>query len=82
MEQSPSWETNRFSASQGIPHILNNGSSLLGLQENTTCPCSKPDQSITCPNPTSWRAILILSYHLRLGLSSGHFPLCFPIKSL
>jgi hypothetical protein len=22
MEQSPSWEANRFSASQGIPHIL------------------------------------------------------------
>ena len=24
MEQSPSWETNRFSASQEIPHILCN----------------------------------------------------------
>jgi len=26
------------------------------------------------PHPTSWRSILILSTHLRLGLSSGSFP--------
>jgi len=26
------------------------------------------------PHPTSWRTILILSTHLRLGLSSGYFP--------
>ena len=26
------------------------------------------------PNPTSWRCILILSSHLRLGLPSGLFP--------
>jgi hypothetical protein len=26
------------------------------------------------PHPTSWRSILILSYHLRLGLPSGLFP--------
>ena len=26
------------------------------------------------PNPTSWRSILILSTHLRLGLPSGYFP--------
>ena len=26
------------------------------------------------PHPTSWRSILILSTHLRLGLPSGLFP--------
>ena len=34
---------------------------------------AKPIQSIY-PHPTSWRSILILSTHLRLGLPSGSFP--------
>jgi hypothetical protein len=34
------------------------------------------------PNPTSWRSILILSYHLCLGFPSGLFPSGFPIKTL
>ena len=32
------------------------------------------------PHPTSWRSILILSTHLRLGLPSGLFPYSFPTK--
>ena len=36
----------------------------------------------TPPHLTSWRSILILSSHLRLGLPSGHFPSSFPIKIL
>jgi len=34
------------------------------------------------PPPTSWRSILILSPHLRLGLPSGLFPSGLPTRSL
>ena len=34
------------------------------------------------PHPTSWRTILILSSHLRLGLPSGLFPSRFLTKTL
>jgi len=38
---------------------------------------TSPIQS-TCPHPTSWRSILILSTHLRPGLPSGLIPSGFP----
>ena len=42
---------------------------------------ASPIQS-TYPHPTSWRSILILSTHLRLGLPNGLLPFGFPTKTL
>ena len=83
MVQSPSWEANWFAASQEIPRILWNPKVHYRLTSVRHLSLSRasPIQS-THPHPTSWRSILILSTHLRLGLPSGLFPSCFPTKTL
>ena len=57
-------------------------SSLPHSQVPATCPYPEPDQSSPCPHPISWKSILILFSHLRLGLPSGLFPSDFPAKPL
>jgi len=83
MEQSPSWEANRFSDSQNSMHFMEPEGSLLHSQDPTTSSYSEPEKSTPCtPHPTSRIPILILPSHLRLSLSSGLFPLGFPNNAL
>jgi hypothetical protein len=75
MQQSPSWEANRFAASQENPRILWNRKVHYRIHK---CP---PPVSILIqlnpvhtPHPNSWRSILILSSNLPGGLFSSGFP--------
>ena len=85
VQHSLSSEANQFSATQEIPHILQN--------PEVHCRVHKYPPSVLIlsqldpihaphPHTTSWISILILSSHLRLGLPSGLFPSGFPTKTL
>ena len=79
MEQSPSWEANRFSDSQEITRNLWNPKVHYRILK---CPPPVPILShlnpVHAPHPTSLRPILLLSSHLRKGIRSGLFPAGFP----
>ena len=83
MKHSPSWEANSSSASQKIPHILWDPKVHYRIYNSPP-----PVSNISQINPvhgshyTSWSSILILPFHLRLGLRSGLFPSGFPTKTL
>ena len=83
MERSP-WEPDRFSASPDIPRILWNPKVYYPVYR---CPSPVPILSqispvhVPTPHPTSWRSILTLFSHLRLGLPSGLFPSGFSTKT-
>ena len=72
MEQRPSWEANRSSATQEIPRMLWN---LKIHYRFYNIPPPLPIKSkfdpVHAPHPTSPRSILILSSHLHFGLPSG-----------
>ena len=81
LEQSPSWESNRFSDSQEIPRILWNPK--LHYRMNKFLPPVPILSHINLvhgPHPASWRPIVILSSPPGLGLPSGTFPSGFPPK--
>ena len=81
MVQSPSWEANRFAASQEIPRLLINPEVHCRIYECTPpVPILSQLDPVYCPHPTSSRSILIVSFHLSLGLPSGLFPSGLPTK--
>jgi hypothetical protein len=69
MGQSPSSEANKSSASQEILRILQNSKFITACTRarHLSLSWSRSVQSLP-PHHTSWRTILILSSHLRLGL--------------
>jgi hypothetical protein len=61
---------------------MESGGSLPHSQDPATCLYPEPSQSSPCPHLTSSRSILILSFHLCLGLPSGRLPSGLPAKIL
>ena len=73
--KSPSWEVNRFQLVKKFPAFYWTRMFITALK-TARHPSLSSARSIEYKpsNPTSWRCILILSSHLRLGLPSGFFP--------
>jgi len=83
MQHSPSWEANRFSASQNIPHILCKPKVHYQIHKcSPRVPILSQINTIHAIESHFWRPILILSYHLHMGVPNGLIPQRFPTKSL
>ena len=75
MEQRPFWEANSFSASQYIPRILLKLKfHFLIYKSLLSVPTIRQTDPIHATHPYFRRSILILFFHLRLGLSSSLLP--------
>jgi hypothetical protein len=83
IEQSPSWEANRSSASQEIPRILWNPNVHYRMYKSPPpVPILSQPSPVQVPHPASWRSILKLSSNLHLGLRSDLLPSDLPTKIL
>jgi hypothetical protein len=76
MEHRPSWEPNRFLATQEITRILWNPSVHNRIHN------SPPSVPVLNQIKTFFAPSHFLKIHLRLGLPSGFFPSGFPTKTL
>jgi len=82
MEESSSWQANISSASKEICRNLWNPNVHYRVYNSPPpVPILSQRNPVRVPNP-SLRSILVLSFHLRLGLRSGLFPSGFPTKTL
>jgi hypothetical protein len=83
MEQNPSWEANRSSASQDVLRVLWNPKFHYHIHKRLPpVPILSHINPVRAPHPTSWRSILLLSSHLHLGLRTGLLPSGHPTKTL
>ena len=86
MEQSPSWEANWLNLQliKKFPGFYGTARKFITVLTSARHLSLSSANSIQPPQPlpTSWRSILILSSHLRLGLPNCLFPSGFPIKTL
>jgi hypothetical protein len=83
MDQSPSWEANRFWTGQEILCILWNPKVYFYIHKRPPpVPILSQLNLVQTPHPTSWKPILILCSHLRLDLPNGLLNSSFPTKHL
>jgi len=83
VEKSPSWEANRSSSSQDIPHNLWSPKLFTAFTSarHLSISWARLNQSML-PHPMSWRSTLILPSYLHLCLPSGLFPSNLPTKTV
>jgi len=83
MEQSPSGEVNWFSASQEIPHILEDPKVHYRIHKcPPPLPILNPLDPVHTPKSHFSKMYLNIIVPLRLSLPSGLFPSRFPTKAL
>ena len=81
-EHGPSWEVDGCSASPGVARIVRNGEVHDRVHKipNLIVSWVRCNRSTPC-YPVCLRSVLMLSYHLRLDLTSGLSPSCFHNKT-
>ena len=83
VEHSPSWDANRFSPVKKFSEFYGTRRFITTFTSARHLSLSWARLIQSMPLPlNSWRSILIVSSHLRLGHPSGLFPSSFPTKSL
>jgi hypothetical protein len=83
IEQSPSWDANRYSASQESPCVLWNLKVHYHIHDRPPLfPILSQTDPAHAPHPTSQRSILMLYSHLRLGFPRSLLASSFPTITL